>query len=128
MGRKGCELTPSVKSIIVNMYQQGKKISSFSNLLDIPRSTVDYIVNKFNCTGSAENLKRKPRQRLNDDRGARILGRLVNSDRKAPLNEITARFECDTGCESECKDCEKKTEIFWLSESCLYEEGCHQGG
>jgi len=43
-------------------------------------------------TGSAESLKRKPRQCLIDDRGARILGRLVNSDRKAPLQEITARF------------------------------------
>ena len=74
------------------MYQQGKRISSISNLLDIPRSTVDYIVKKFNRTGSAENLKRKPRQCLIDDRGARILGRLVNSDRTAPLNEITARF------------------------------------
>ena len=43
-------------------------------------------------TGSAENLKRKPRQYLIDDRGGRILVRLVNSDRKAPLHEITARF------------------------------------
>ena len=55
MGRKGRELIPSVKSIIVNMYQMGKRIISMSNLLDIPRSTVDNKMKKFNRTGSAEN-------------------------------------------------------------------------
>ena len=44
MDRKERDLTHSVKSIIVNMYQKGERISSISDLLDIPRSTVNYIV------------------------------------------------------------------------------------
>lgn len=59
MGRKGPEFTSRVKFIIINFYQQGKKISEMARLLhvQIPRSRVDsmYTVNEFRCAGSGEN-------------------------------------------------------------------------
>ena len=73
------------------------------------------IVKKLNRTGSAENLKRKPRHCLIDDRGARIFGRLVNSDRKAPLTDIAARFNETRDVNVSLRTLRMRQKFFWLS-------------
>lgn len=40
MGRKGAELSPDVKTVITQLYEDGSSITRISKLLDIPRTTV----------------------------------------------------------------------------------------
>ena len=46
MGRKGQEITPDKKTVIIDIYLNGSKPSEISKLLDIPYSTVFNIIKK----------------------------------------------------------------------------------
>jgi transposase len=60
--------------------------------LNIPRGTVSDVVVHFKCRGSVENKPHTGRHRLLDERDTRVLVRLVRSDRKTPLKDMTTRF------------------------------------
>ena len=91
MGRKGKELTQK-KQVVVELYQQGEKITNIAEILKIPRTTTSYVIKKFQERGSTENSKRSGRPCLIQGRSYRQLERLVKNDRRAPLGEITAKF------------------------------------
>ena len=92
MGRKGKELTPEVKEVAVDLYEQGKNIKDIAEILSISRTTISYVIKKFRERGTVENIKRSGRPCLIKERDYRSLERLVKTDRRAPLGEITARF------------------------------------
>jgi hypothetical protein len=63
-----------------------------SNALNIPRGTVSDVVVRFKRRGSVENKPHTGRHRLLDERDTVGLVRLVRSDRKTPLKDVTTRF------------------------------------
>ena len=66
MGRKGRELSPDMKKLVVDLYENGQKVSEISQLLSVPYMTISNTVKKSINNGSVENKKRsgRPKQRL----------------------------------------------------------------
>jgi transposase len=92
MGRKGQELSPDKKNIIVDLHLKGFRPSKICETLDIPYSTVFNILKKFKSSGSVENKSRSGRPALLTGRGYRVLERLVKKNRRNSLCEITCKF------------------------------------
>lgn len=106
--KKRSELTLEVKNLVLDLYQRGEKISNIARILEIPRSTVDSVVIKFRDRGNVENIKRPGRPPLICDREYRKLERIVKRERRAPLNEITARFNENRGNRVSSKTVKRK--------------------
>ena len=64
MGRKGRELSQDIKKLLVDLYENGHKLSEISKLLSVPYMTISNIVKKYRNTGSAEKTKRSGRPKL----------------------------------------------------------------
>ena len=90
--KKKKKLTPEVKQTAADLYQQGRNVKDIAEILNIPRTTISYVIKKFRERGSTENSQRPGRPCLIQDRDYRQLERLVKNDRRAPLGEITAKF------------------------------------
>lgn len=86
------EISRPMKQVIVELYSNGEKVSDIARSVNISLASVYRVIGKFQRTGSLENLPRSGRPRSIGDRECRRLQRIFNSDRLAPLGEITARF------------------------------------
>jgi transposase len=75
MGRKEKEMSPDI-----------------ARVLQQPRSTISYIIRRFREAGTVEHRPRSERLRAVDDRDYRQLEKIVKTERRAPLIEITAKF------------------------------------
>ena len=76
------------------MRKSGHKLQEIADTctLNIPRGTVSDVVVRFKRRGSVENKPHTGRHHLLDERHTRGLVRLVRSDRKTPLKDVTTRF------------------------------------
>lgn len=92
MGRKGAELSPDVKTVITQLYEDGSSITRISKLLDIPRTTVSSFIHRFLQRGTVENMERKGRPKLVTPRDYRKLERIVKTNRRDTLADITTKF------------------------------------
>lgn len=86
------ELSPEVKTIVFELYQEGHTIRGISELLQIPRSTVGCLVKRVGERGSVENQPRSGRPALITPRDYRKLERIVKVDRRKTLTDITNTF------------------------------------
>jgi transposase len=75
MGRKEKEMSPDI-----------------ARVLQQPRSTISYIIRRFREAGTVENRPRSRRPRAVDDRDYQQLEKIVKTERRAPLLEITAKL------------------------------------
>ena len=75
MGRKEKEMSPDI-----------------ARVLQQPRSTISYIIRRFREAGTVEHRPRSERLRAVDDRDYRQLEKIVKTERRSPLIEITAKF------------------------------------
>jgi transposase len=91
MAGKRKQLSNDIKNMIIEMRKSGYKLQEITDTLNIPRGTVSDVV-RFKRRGSVENKPRTGRHRLLDERDTMGLVRLVRSDRKTPLMEVTTRF------------------------------------
>jgi len=71
------------------LFKNGEKISDIARVLQQPRSTISYIIKRFREAGTVENHPRSGRPRAMD---YQQLEKTVKTDRRAPLVEITAKF------------------------------------
>jgi transposase len=92
MGHKSKELSTETKELIVRLYRKKESRSYISDLLDIPLSTIDSVVKKYRSTGTVENQPRKGRRKLFTARDEIGLNRLGKKNCRAPLQEITTKF------------------------------------
>ena len=92
MAGKRKQLSNDIKNVIVEMRKSGHKLQEIADTLNIPRGTVSDVVVRFKCRGSVENKPHTGHHRLLDERDTRGLARLVRSDRKTPLKDVTTRF------------------------------------
>lgn len=92
MSKKKQELSSDVKELIVDLNLRGLNNNKISETIGIHRSTVGRILKKFNESGSVENNRRSGRPRLTDDRGDRKIFRLVKTNRRQSLRDITTSF------------------------------------
>ena len=92
MGRKGKEMSPDLKKVVVDLPKNGEKISDIARVLQQPRSTISDIIRRFRKAGTVENRPRSGRPPAMDDRDYRQLEKIVKTERRAPLGEIAAKF------------------------------------
>ena len=88
----GRELSLDIKKLVVDLYENGHKLSEISKLLSVPYMTISNIVKKYRNTGSVEKKKRSGRPKLVSDRNYRKLERLVKANRSDTLSNITSKF------------------------------------
>jgi transposase len=79
-------------AIFLKSFGCGHKLQEIADTLNIPRETVSDVVVRFKRRGSVENQPHTGRHRLLDERDTRVFVRLVRSDRKTPLKDVTTRF------------------------------------
>lgn len=79
------------------MNAKGFNNNKVSELLGIHRSTVSRILKKFFQKGSVENDPRSGRPRVTDVRGDRKLYRIVKTNRRQSLQDITSTFNRNEG-------------------------------
>ena len=92
MGRKKKEMSPDLKKVAVDLFKNGEKISDIARVLQQPRSTISDIIRRFKETGTVENRMRSGRPHTMDYRDYRQLEKIVKTERRALLVEITAKF------------------------------------
>jgi transposase len=92
MGRKGKEMSPDLKKVVVDLLKNGEKISDIARVLQQPRSAISDIIRRFRKAGTVENRSRSGRPPAMDDRDYRQLEKIVKTERRAPLGEIAAKF------------------------------------
>ena len=92
MGRKGLELSPEMKNLIVDMHEEGHKVSEICRLLGKPYMTVHDTVKRNQLRGNVENTPREGRPKKVTVRDYRALERSVKSNRRNTLSDITATF------------------------------------
>ena len=92
MAGKRKQLSNDIKNVIVEMRRSGHKLQEIADTLNIPRGTVSDVVVRFKRRGSVENKLHTGPHRLLEERETRGLIRLVRSDRKTPLKDVTTRF------------------------------------
>jgi transposase len=92
MGRKGKELCPEEKRIVINIFESGNTITDISILSDRPHSTVSSFIRRYLLRGELKNRRRSGRPKKITPRDYRKLERLVKVNRRDTLSKITIKF------------------------------------
>ena len=92
MSKKKRELSTELKERIVLLNSRGFNNNKISKALEMHRSTVGRVLLKFERKGSVENNPRSGRPRVTDERGDRKLYRILKTNRRQSLGDITSTF------------------------------------
>ena len=92
MAPHGKQMTPEEKQIIVALSQQGYSSYKIAEMTGKNRRTISKFLRRRRVQGSEENLPRSGRGRKTGVRGDRIMYRMLRSDRRQSLGEITDQF------------------------------------
>lgn len=65
MGRKGKELSPEEKRIVINIFESGNSITEISRLLQRSHSTVSSFIRRYLLRGEIESRRRSGRPKKN---------------------------------------------------------------
>jgi transposase len=85
-------MTLEEKQIIVVLSQQGYSSYKYAEMTGKNRRTINKFLRRRRVRGSEENLPRSWRGRKTGVRGDRIMYRMLRSDRRQSLGEITDQF------------------------------------
>jgi transposase len=85
-------MSPDLIKVAIDLFKNGEKISDIARVLQQPKSTISDIIKRFREAGTVENRPRSGRPRAMDDSDYRQLEKIVKNERRAPLVEITAKF------------------------------------
>ena len=81
----------------VSVITLSESVKNKAELLNIPRTTITSVLSKYRRTGTVETLTRSGRKRSFTNRDWNDLKRLVKSNRRLTLQDITAKLnECKT--------------------------------
>ena len=101
-GSRGAELSTETKELSFTLSESGQNKAELSRLLNIPRRAITSVVSKYRRTGTVETLTRSGRKKSFTNRDRNALKRLVKSNRRLTLQNITAKLnECKTKTFSE---------------------------
>ena len=90
------EMTPDKKDAIVRLHRSGMSKKEIADSLGINYSTVLKFLKQFQQTNSVENVPRSGRPKKMDDRGCRVLNRILREDKSATLVDITNKFNTNS--------------------------------
>ena len=97
MSRKGAELSTETKELIITLSESMQNKAELSRIWNIPRTTITSVLSKYRRTGTVETLTRSGRKRIFTKRDRNALKRLVKSNRRLTLLDISSKLnECKT--------------------------------
>ena len=114
MSRKGAELSTETKELVVTLSQSVQNKAELSRLLNIPRTTITSVLGKYRRTGTVKTLTRSGRKKSFTNRDRSALKRLVRSNRRLTIQNITAKLN----------ECKTKTFSQKTVQRVLHSEGC----
>ena len=76
----------------MELLQKGYSWRKISDMLNVPKSNVFDVCRKFSDTGIVENKPRSGRSKKNKPRDYRQLERIVKTNRRSLLSDITAKL------------------------------------
>ena len=90
-------MSTETKELIITLSESVQNKAELSRMLNIPRTTITSVLSKYRMTGTVETLTRSGRKRSFTNRDRNALKRLVKSNRRLTLQDITAKLnECKT--------------------------------
>jgi transposase len=89
MARRGKELSSDTNNAIVKLREGGHSGRKISAMLEINPATVQKFLKRFRSRNSVENGKGSGRPKKSSDRTDRQLMRLVKTERRKNLKDIT---------------------------------------
>lgn len=92
MAPHGKEMTADVKEIILRLSKKGYSHTKISELTGKNRRTISKYLQRCETSDDHENVVRRGRRKKTDDRHDRQLFRLVKSNRRQTLDDLTCRF------------------------------------
>ena len=92
MGRKGKEISLEQKSSILALLNSGTSKADISRLLSLNPSIVYKFCKRFSVRQCKENKPRSGRPSVVSGRGNTLLSRIVKSNRRKSLDDITSIF------------------------------------
>ena len=97
MSQKGAELSTETKELIVTLSHSVQNKAELSRLLNIPRTTITSVLREYQRTGTVKTSTRSGRKKSFTYKHRNDLKRLVKSNIRLTLQNITAKLnECKT--------------------------------
>ena len=87
------EISQDIRNQAIGLLKGNYSLKSISQILDIPKSTIQYIVSRWKLYGNTDNCLRSGRPRKLQQRGLRTLKRTVKKNRWNSLKLITSEFK-----------------------------------
>ncbi|KAI4884482.1 hypothetical protein NFI96_008952 [Prochilodus magdalenae] len=91
--RQRKELSQDIRKKIIDKHVKGKGYKSISKQLDVPMTTVAYIIQKFKIHGTVANLPGRGRRRKIDDKSKRRIIRMVTKEPRKTSKEIKVELQ-----------------------------------
>ena len=89
---KSHELTPFERGEIVGLSKGGHSVRNIVEILDIPKSTVQDVITRYNDENRTDTAPRSGRPPALSERDKRQLGRIVRQNRKQAVEKIAEQF------------------------------------
>ena len=91
-------LSTDLKETIMGLDQEGYSACKIAEFLSLNRRTVSYIIKRYRERGTVENLPRSGRKKKTNVRTDRLLLRMVKTNRRQTLGDLTSKFNNSTPC------------------------------
>ena len=91
------EFSINLRKLVIEHYSDGNSIRTISQKVKLPHSTVQYIIKKWNQTGSVINRNGRGRKRLATSQIDRIIHRRMISNRRKSANEMAIGLKNECG-------------------------------
>lgn len=92
MAKHGKELSDDTKRNIIQLIESGHRASHVAKSLQISKSTISRLLKRWRIRGDIENLPRTGRKKTVTKRAENALSRVVKSNRRLSLKDITSEF------------------------------------
>ena len=86
------EVSSSLRDQCIGLFKANYSFSQISKVLSLPKSTMQYIVNKWKRFGDTKNAPRSSRPRKISKRGLRVIIKVVRENRSSTLGNISTEF------------------------------------
>ncbi|GIX81749.1 hypothetical protein CEXT_133591 [Caerostris extrusa] len=94
---RSSELSDFEKGIIIGYHKCGRSLRDISSDLKYPKSTVAYVIKKWNLSGDCRNVPQVGRPTKLGDRDRRVLTREIRKNRTQPMALIREQFQQASG-------------------------------
>lgn len=95
---RGKPICKEIRSLVLDYYKSGKTFGEISKLLNLSKSSVQGVINKFNKTGNIDNnIVNRGRKSAITERDKRSLATIVKANRRQSLRNVASEWSDKIG-------------------------------